>query len=336
MARGGSRRRWPCRRPGTARIAATTSLTCLCARPPRRAQRRCVHARRGDVELRLAARQPALVPPRRLPRRPPCSRRGRQLPTARGPGSSSRLWLAGTSRDGGARPRAAERAATVRTARSAADGRRASARAARCSALRPAHARHRRRPRARAGEADTSRARTCSAACCSAGSPARRSASSAGSSALGDRDPGAAVARPAALDASREAFVTAALLVLRRPAGGRAARSRTACTGDYAALATKALLDGFAAIALAATLGWGVGCAAITRPLVPGRDLARRRPRSTTCSPARGARGAHHRRRRADHRDLARSCSTLTDVKVGELPAGARRSPRRSSGSSRC
>ncbi len=35
-------------------------------------------------------------------------------------------------------------------------------------------------------------------------------------------------------------------------------------TGDYEALATKALLDGFASIALAATLGWGVGLAAIS------------------------------------------------------------------------
>jgi uncharacterized protein len=35
-------------------------------------------------------------------------------------------------------------------------------------------------------------------------------------------------------------------------------------TGDYQTLATKAVLDGFASIALAATLGWGVGLAAIT------------------------------------------------------------------------
>lgn len=33
--------------------------------------------------------------------------------------------------------------------------------------------------------------------------------------------------------------------------------------GDYSALATKALLDGFAAIALSAALGWGVGLAAV-------------------------------------------------------------------------
>jgi uncharacterized membrane protein YqgA involved in biofilm formation len=35
-------------------------------------------------------------------------------------------------------------------------------------------------------------------------------------------------------------------------------------TGDYQTLATKAVLDGFAAIALASTLGWGVGLSAIT------------------------------------------------------------------------
>jgi uncharacterized protein len=41
-------------------------------------------------------------------------------------------------------------------------------------------------------------------------------------------------------------------------------------TGDYELLATKAVLDGFAAIALAATLGWGVGLAAVTVLLVQG------------------------------------------------------------------
>ena len=35
-------------------------------------------------------------------------------------------------------------------------------------------------------------------------------------------------------------------------------------TGDYEALATKAMLDGFASIALSAALGWGVALAAIT------------------------------------------------------------------------
>jgi uncharacterized membrane protein YqgA involved in biofilm formation len=41
-------------------------------------------------------------------------------------------------------------------------------------------------------------------------------------------------------------------------------------TGDYQILATKAVLDGFASIALAATLGWGVGLSIFTILLVQG------------------------------------------------------------------
>jgi uncharacterized membrane protein YqgA involved in biofilm formation len=41
-------------------------------------------------------------------------------------------------------------------------------------------------------------------------------------------------------------------------------------TGDYQTLATKAVLDGFAAVALSATLGWGVGLAAVTVLVVQG------------------------------------------------------------------
>jgi uncharacterized protein len=41
-------------------------------------------------------------------------------------------------------------------------------------------------------------------------------------------------------------------------------------TGDYQLLATKAVLDGFASIALAATLGWGVGLSAFTILIVQG------------------------------------------------------------------
>lgn len=41
-------------------------------------------------------------------------------------------------------------------------------------------------------------------------------------------------------------------------------------TGDYQILATKAVLDGFASIALAATLGWGVGLSVVTILLVQG------------------------------------------------------------------
>ena len=41
-------------------------------------------------------------------------------------------------------------------------------------------------------------------------------------------------------------------------------------TGDYSTLATKAILDGFASIALAAGLGWGVGLSALSILLVQG------------------------------------------------------------------
>jgi uncharacterized protein len=41
-------------------------------------------------------------------------------------------------------------------------------------------------------------------------------------------------------------------------------------TGDYTTLATKAVLDGFAAIALSAALGWGVGLSAISILLYQG------------------------------------------------------------------
>jgi uncharacterized membrane protein YqgA involved in biofilm formation len=41
-------------------------------------------------------------------------------------------------------------------------------------------------------------------------------------------------------------------------------------TGDYETLATKAVLDGFAAVALSAALGWGVGLSALTILFVQG------------------------------------------------------------------
>jgi uncharacterized membrane protein YqgA involved in biofilm formation len=41
-------------------------------------------------------------------------------------------------------------------------------------------------------------------------------------------------------------------------------------TGSFDTLASKALLDGFAAIAFASTLGWGVGLSAVTVLLVQG------------------------------------------------------------------
>jgi uncharacterized membrane protein YqgA involved in biofilm formation len=66
-----------------------------------------------------------------------------------------------------------------------------------------------------------------------------------------------------------EAFVTASLLFCVGPLTVVGA-IQDGLTGDYEALATKALLDGFAAIALAATLGWGVSLAAVTILIVQG------------------------------------------------------------------
>lgn len=60
-----------------------------------------------------------------------------------------------------------------------------------------------------------------------------------------------------------EAFFTASLLFCVGPLAVVGA-IQDGLTGDYQALATKALLDGFAAIALAASLGPGVALSAIT------------------------------------------------------------------------
>ena len=62
---------------------------------------------------------------------------------------------------------------------------------------------------------------------------------------------------------SREGFFTASLLFCVGPLTV-VGSIQDGLTGDYQTLATKALLDGFAAIALAAGLGWGVGLAAVT------------------------------------------------------------------------
>ena len=61
----------------------------------------------------------------------------------------------------------------------------------------------------------------------------------------------------------REAFFTASLLFCVGPLAVVGA-IQDGLTGDYEALATKAMLDGFASIALSATLGWGVALAAIS------------------------------------------------------------------------
>lgn len=60
-----------------------------------------------------------------------------------------------------------------------------------------------------------------------------------------------------------EAFFTSSLLFCVGPLAVVGA-IQDGLTGDYQALATKALLDGFASIALAGTLGWGVALAAVS------------------------------------------------------------------------
>ncbi|HEX6460041.1 MAG TPA: DUF554 domain-containing protein [Thermoleophilaceae bacterium] len=66
-----------------------------------------------------------------------------------------------------------------------------------------------------------------------------------------------------------EAFVTASLLFCVGPLTV-VGSIQNGLTGDYQALATKAMLDGFASIALASTLGWGVALAAGTVLVIQG------------------------------------------------------------------
>jgi uncharacterized protein len=84
---------------------------------------------------------------------------------------------------------------------------------------------------------------------------------------LGDRIQ-AAVSRDGHSRVS-EAFVTASLLFCVGPLTV-VGSIQDGLTGDYQALATKATLDGFASIALAATLGWGVALAAGTVLVIQG------------------------------------------------------------------
>jgi len=85
---------------------------------------------------------------------------------------------------------------------------------------------------------------------------------------LGDRIQ-ATVARGKNDSTVSQAFVTASLLFCVGPLT-IVGSIQNGLTGNYQALATKALLDGFAAIALAAGLGWGVGLAAITILVIQG------------------------------------------------------------------
>ena len=66
-----------------------------------------------------------------------------------------------------------------------------------------------------------------------------------------------------------EAFVTASLLFCVGPLTV-VGSIQDGLTGDYQTLASKALLDGFASIAFAAALGWGVALAAGTVLVVQG------------------------------------------------------------------
>jgi uncharacterized membrane protein YqgA involved in biofilm formation len=66
-----------------------------------------------------------------------------------------------------------------------------------------------------------------------------------------------------------EGFVTASLLFCVGPLTVLGS-IEDGLTGEYTQLATKAVLDGFASIALAAALGWGVGLAAVTVLIVQG------------------------------------------------------------------
>jgi uncharacterized membrane protein YqgA involved in biofilm formation len=66
-----------------------------------------------------------------------------------------------------------------------------------------------------------------------------------------------------------EAFFTASLLFCVGPLTVLGSLE-DGLTGHYQTLATKAVLDGFASIALSASLGWGVGLAAVTVLVVQG------------------------------------------------------------------
>jgi uncharacterized membrane protein YqgA involved in biofilm formation len=66
-----------------------------------------------------------------------------------------------------------------------------------------------------------------------------------------------------------EGFVTASLLFCVGPLT-IVGSIEDGLTGDWSTLGVKALLDGFASIAFAATLGWGVGIAAVTVFVIQG------------------------------------------------------------------
>ena len=96
-----------------------------------------------------------------------------------------------------------------------------------------------------------------------------------------------------------EAFFTASLLFCVGPLTVVGA-IQDGLTGDYEALATKSLLDGFASIALAASLGPGVAFAALSVFVIQGSiSLAAGALRLDPRRGQRGARGADERGRPA-------------------------------------
>jgi len=82
-------------------------------------------------------------------------------------------------------------------------------------------------------------------------------------------EPGGGAQRRGGLAPRAEGFFVASLLFCVGPLAVLGS-IQDGLTGDYDTLATKALLDGFAAIALASVLGWGVGLSVITVLLYQG------------------------------------------------------------------
>ena len=116
-----------------------------------------------------------------------------------------------------------------------------------------------------------------------------------------------------------EAFFTASLLFCVGPLTVVGA-IQDGLTGDYQALATKALLDGFASIALAASLGPGVAFAAVSVFVVQGGiSLTAGLFDSILSEGSESLRGADERRWRADHRDQS-AVAGDQGCEGGELP----------------
>ena len=118
-----------------------------------------------------------------------------------------------------------------------------------------------------------------------------------------------------------EGFVTASLLFCVGPLTVLGS-IEDGLTGHYTQLATKSVLDGFASIALAATLGWGVALAAVTVLVDPGSRSRSARARSTDVLAGEALARAHQRRRDPDHRDLAQAARPQ-GREGRQLPAGA-------------